>query len=91
MWQLSRRKKVPSTGKESRDNFHSHYWEFYKNTNLHNRKVYTENLAQTYEVYMFADSFSTSPYELCLADSVARVLDSSASYNPSSLLSVGLP
>ena len=67
--QPSRRKRALSTGKRVRDTLHSHCWESYKYTKLHNHKIYAKDLAQT--LYAFLSRFSLcEPLRAMLIDSV---------------------
>jgi hypothetical protein len=63
---------MPSTVKRVRDTPHFHCSESHKNSNLHNHKIYAEDLAQAHTGFMFVAS--VSPNEPFLVDSVVHVL-----------------
>lgn len=85
--QSSMRKSVPivsSIGKSVKDRLSSHFWEFHKNTALHNHKVYAEDQALIHKGSTLVDSVSLKHYISRLVDCVDHgplcVLDTLGSY-----------
>lgn len=53
---------------------YSHCYSYHETTNLHNHKVYAENLASIHTGSVVVMSVSVSPYKHCLVDFVSCVL-----------------